>query len=426
MIIPLIETTGVVAPETGNTTEKDDKSNSVFTELFSSVTQENTGKAKTDIEAVDDEANSDSLQEKDANELPWMTMLEQLSQFMERTRQQAAPEQLGQFMELIRQQAAPEQEEAVASAIDTIIGVLEGNDVSGDTDIAALLTEIQSCFEQLGSEGKEAILARMPQEFKLFQEPNSAATEDTFQRSSNLCPLENSSEPSQAPGMTLSRSDAQQNVGVISDENPEQTATVETAPDDGVKEKDRDSSQAEGLSSRSVFDVDENSSTASTEYTAVKTQDSYKVIADNTLSKLTDILASYDEQGNNRFEIQLEPENLGKLSITLTMSEDGLKALIGTKDAQVHSLLTSEINALVEKLRENGVQIKSLDVICTNMGGQQLGDQHSDNAYSGRDSAQYGGRQTEDIQTAYEESNSTQLYAWVDEELIGCTVSYRA
>ena len=70
---------------------------------------------------------------------------------------------------------------------------------------------------------------------------------------------------------------------------------------------------------------------------------------------LADLLSSYEEEGSRQFEIQLEPENLGKLSVTLSMNEDGLKALIRTKDAQVQSLLASDIRSLAAKLSENGV-----------------------------------------------------------------------
>ncbi len=108
------------------------------------------------------------------------------------------------------------------------------------------------------------------------------------------------------------------------------------------------------------------------------------------------------------------------------MGEDGLRALIRTKDSQVHSLLSSEISLLADKLSENGVQIKSLDVICSDMGGEQFDSQYSGNPHAGQDTPSFGGRHPEDVQSAYEELGSTQIYAWANEELIGSTVSYRA
>ncbi len=156
----------------------------------------------------------------------------------------------------------------------------------------------------------------------------------------------------------------------------------------------------------------------------VKAGDIIRTAADSALSKLSEIMSSFGEHSASRFEIQLEPENLGSLSISLSMSSNGLKALIRTKDSQVQSLLASEINSLLDKLGENNVQIKSIDVICTGSGGDELLNQNSGNTHSGRNSHAYRGNYAETVQTAYEEK--TQYYAWVNEDVLGSTVVYRA
>jgi hypothetical protein len=97
-------------------------------------------------------------------------------------------------MQLIGQCANPEHRALVAATQETITGVLEGNGVSGDTDIAgdsiaSALTELRNCFSQLGSGEKEAILARMPQATLLFEEPDSAATQTPMEAGSITWPF---------------------------------------------------------------------------------------------------------------------------------------------------------------------------------------------------------------------------------------------
>ena len=459
-----INNTDTVVTEGSKKINYDNETDADFSKALNSVLEEGTEKTKSTEKKADDETVIKDQQEKKIDGT-WNTLLEQLYQ----------------LADLIGQQAGTELEEAVSTEINNIIGVLEGNGVSGDTDIATLLTEIQDRIEQLGSEEKETITARMPQLLELFEEADNTVTEDEIQLSSNLCPLENSSEPVQMTAKPLSTmiqdADAlsakaadlgsgaetvsenitaavHTTVAVQTDDvqmDTEQADTAETmdsssidrqaesqdaqkeqgggtASDDDTADKLTDAKQADKtakVSDSSTADTEDYARTVTASSANTPTNEAVKTAADNALSKLSDILSSYDEQVSEQFEIQLEPENLGKLSISLSMGEDGLKALIRTSDTQVQSLLSSEINALVDKLSENGVEIKSLDVICADMGGQQLDSRNSGNSFYGQQTASYGSTRAEDAQTAYEELNITQI-AMATEELLGSTVSYRA
>ncbi len=132
----------------------------------------------------------------------------------------------------------------------------------------------------------------------------------------------------------------------------------------------------------------------------------------------------YDEKGKV-FEIQLEPERLGKLSITLSMEQEGLKAVIRTKDAKVQSLLASEISALAEKLSENGVQVKRMDVVCGETGSGLSGGQGNGSPDPRQNAGPPWERSFLKIQAAYDSSDSTQYYVSLYEEMLGSTVSYR-
>ena len=417
---PPADTISVVAPETDGRIKKEDKSDDSFAGLLSAIS-EGGRDIKTAVGAPE-ETESAETQKKNHGMSACMEILKQVYQF------------LGQ----IKQDAGTEQRETIASAMKTITDILEGN--TGDTDIAALPTEVKSCVEQLGSREKEAILARMPQINELFQKPDSAATEEINRICSNLCPLENFSEQTvvqvqtvEAPGTDNGNTDAAEaevnasgvNTVFMEEKNAENTQSGDNPPDTREAETaPEQANKAEDTLSRSLPDLD-GPVAVTAENTAADTPDIVKTAVSDAALKLSDILTSYDEKSSGQFEIRLEPENLGKLSITLSMGEDGLKALIHTKDTQVQSLLASEIGTLVDKLSENGVQIKSLDVVCSDMESGQLGGQNSGNAYSGQRSNSYWRRGPEEIQAAYEDSDSTQTYAWAYEELIGSTVSYR-
>ena len=489
-----MDAAGIVLPETHSAKSGSDTSDTGFSDIFSSVTSDSTNKTIEKTDTSNTESGPVCSEKTDEDEQTDIDL-----------------EQLYQLMEIMGQVVKPEHQEAVASIQETITGVLEGNSASGDTDIATALTELKNCFDQLSSEEKEAILARMPQATTLFQEPDRAVTGNPIQIDSILCPLENFSEQTEVSAINQTQTEEQQTVpemtGVqtphptdnepmpihdadsetavivgedessvsvlreagkqlavnnseaadetvdaaadgkahaisrkadpadgkvqtTSDVSSEETRGDDTSANVSVEEEKTDVTQTEETgntsSSQDASEVEATTAMLSADSADTHTDDTIKTAAENALTKLTDILSSYDESGSDQFEIQLEPENLGKLSISLSMGEDGLKALIRTKDAQVQGLLSSEINMLVDKLSENGVQIKSMDVICTDMGGEQFDSQYSGNGFSGQNASSYGGRSSEEMQTAYEEISNTQMYAWADETLLGSTVSYRA
>ena len=480
-----IDAAGSVLPETQSGAKNGDTTEKGFLDIFSTVSKECPKETDTKAAAGNGETSKLKPDEEDTDS----SVRDVLDQIL-------------QLAALIGQYANQADQEVVSSVQETITGVLEGNGVSDDTDIASVLTGLQTCFTQLGSEEKEAILARMPQATTLLQEVNRAATGNLDQIDSIPCPLENFSEPAENPAGSASQSGVQQttaeqagnsitaaaagdairvtasatseanggeaasNADAIVSQNgtPTQTdtdknvfkaqdtqtadvgAAAETADEnaaaateetggeeasadtdvEGDKTQNTRTGETEGASSPDSAETTGTQAAFTADNTPRYTNNDLRTAADNALTKLSDILESYDGTENNRFEIQLEPENLGKLSITLTMGEDGLRAQIRAKDVQIQSLLSSEISTLVEKLSENGVQIKSLDVICADMGGEQLGGQSPGGMFDGQGSGQSRGRHPEDILTAYEETGSNQIYAWADEELLGSTVSYRA
>jgi flagellar hook-length control protein FliK len=433
------DTIGAAFTETESTAKKDDKTGSSFAGLFSIISEGGAAKQETE-----NEKETGSVKSK--KEEPCVSSLP------------AALQQLYQLLEQMKRNAVTGQEvKEISSVMEAIAGVLEGNGASGDTDIAALLTGIQSQMENLGSEAKEAIMARMPQIIGFKQEPDNAATEKPVQIGSSLCPLENDSEkteiPAQVPAQVqaaISENNDKPAVGLSegtapSVEQPENESGVQTVlsgeesaenaqngdetQDSGIRKQEKVPEQAEqpeDTADRNLSDMDVAPAAAAADIAAVDAEGGVVNAVHHACGTLADLFSSYEEEGSRQFEIQLEPENLGKLSVTLSMSEDGLKALIRTKDAQVQSLLASEIRSLADKLSENGVQIRSLDVVCNDTGSGQPDSQNTGNSFAGQGSESHWNRNPEEILIAYEDSEGTQIYSWTCEEMLGSTVSYRA
>lgn len=66
--------------------------------------------------------------------------------------------------------------------------------------------------------------------------------------------------------------------------------------------------------------------------------------------------------------LQLKPQHLGGLTISLTMSADGLMAKLSTANKDVQYMLNDQIINLQDSLKEKGVQIVQMEVIYDQMG----------------------------------------------------------
>lgn len=64
-----------------------------------------------------------------------------------------------------------------------------------------------------------------------------------------------------------------------------------------------------------------------------------------------------------RMEISLKPDHLGKISVELTLTDNGLSAKIIANDEGVKNLLAAHINRLSETLAEKGIRVENVEVI---------------------------------------------------------------
>ncbi|MGI5970194.1 MAG: flagellar hook-length control protein FliK [Oscillospiraceae bacterium] len=368
-------------------------------------------------------------------------------------------QQLLSLMGMTERSAGTSENEEITPAVETFTGVLEGNGVSGDTDIAALQATAQSIFESLGSEERETIMARMPQIRKLFQETGNAAQGEP---GGNLCPLENSSEQVRAVAQALAQALAEEPQVVLNEASrslniPENdkievsyskpaagetlqaavTADAEDLAQPGAAGAECKASESAGMEKEETDPKREENADLTPKLlsgfgisreAAAPDKPAGSVIkaaVSTAFSEITDFLSHFHEESGGRLEIQLEPESLGKLTISITRGEGGLKALIRTKDSRVHELLSGEIGALADKLGEKGVELRSLDVICSDPGPGQFGSESFGGSDRGRGYGS-GWKRPDKVQAAYESSNITKIFDWSYEDVIGSTVSYSA
>lgn len=90
---------------------------------------------------------------------------------------------------------------------------------------------------------------------------------------------------------------------------------------------------------------------------AVSQQD----MVDN-ITRMVDSITTAAEQGKAEMQVDLKPEYLGKLSISLVMDSEGLHAQIKAADLAAKSLIQTELPALQEMLRERGLPMAKVEV----------------------------------------------------------------
>ena len=71
------------------------------------------------------------------------------------------------------------------------------------------------------------------------------------------------------------------------------------------------------------------------------------------------------KSGNNKVSIILQPENLGKVSVEIMNSKDGIVAKMTTDSQQVKELFDKNVEALKSNLSSQGVNVNNIKVECS-------------------------------------------------------------
>ncbi|MGE4484055.1 MAG: flagellar hook-length control protein FliK [Oscillospiraceae bacterium] len=324
----------------------------LFEALFSLLSANvPTGEDENDVSG-----ESDSKSKKTADQSQLSSLLALFASLY----QTADPNQITGLNE---QQTGSNSEKAAVLSKADITDVLEGNFDSGSKDIASMLTEIQSCTTQTAGGKNEEIMARMPQIIELMSETDSSAAKEIKEfLSSRMCPLENASEEMASDENTISIK------SVGAGEN--QTAVTEEE-DNGLAENSlKQDAKPETGYDAVFFSAGESLLNLGANNDLSQSSAIVENAVSDAIKQFDKMISSYNEQ-NGHFKIQLEPEYLGKLSVSISMGRDGLTARIQTENAQVQNILAGQIDQLIDKLGDSGIQVKNVDVVCADMGGQQ-------------------------------------------------------
>ncbi len=83
----------------------------------------------------------------------------------------------------------------------------------------------------------------------------------------------------------------------------------------------------------------------------------------NRWEELADKMKVLESNGKDKLTIQLRPENLGRLDVSLLKEKDGLVAQLKASNAEAKNLLDTNKKAIQTSLENKGIQVKSVQVL---------------------------------------------------------------
>ena len=93
------------------------------------------------------------------------------------------------------------------------------------------------------------------------------------------------------------------------------------------------------------------------------------------------------ERDPSSIQIQLEPKELGSITITLASGASGVAAKIQTDNAQAASLISGQVERMIQAMEAKGVRVENVDVVYGQMSQQNF-------SQSGNNASQYGAERT--------------------------------
>jgi flagellar hook-length control protein FliK len=115
--------------------------------------------------------------------------------------------------------------------------------------------------------------------------------------------------------------------------------------------------------------------------------------ARSVIEQITQYAAVTKSEGVTTLELQLQPAELGKLSIIMEQASDGLRAVIRPQNDSVRGLIAAHTEELLRGLRDMGLNMKDVTVSQPTVAWDfTRGDFSRQNADGGRFAGREGGR----------------------------------
>lgn len=110
---------------------------------------------------------------------------------------------------------------------------------------------------------------------------------------------------------------------------------------------------------QATFDT---SAAAKTEFQQTVQTREQPAVRQTVMTTIIDTISTAFGKKTTEMVVQLKPEHLGGLSISLSMGESGLVAKMVTGEQSVHNMIHGEIGMLQEALREKGILVVHMEV----------------------------------------------------------------
>ncbi|MCL1829499.1 MAG: flagellar hook-length control protein FliK [Oscillospiraceae bacterium] len=136
------------------------------------------------------------------------------------------------------------------------------------------------------------------------------------------------------------------------------------------------------------------------------------------------LVESITAPDSNNMEIQLKPEFLGKVAISLALGGEGLEIKIKADEAAAGRLLAGQITQLSESLTEKGVKVSSIDVVYTGVSEHAFGGYRPKGDAQPEESRYTGGAETANINFGFGFTEEPQRISMIDAGL--SSIEFRA
>ncbi len=135
------------------------------------------------------------------------------------------------------------------------------------------------------------------------------------------------------------------------------------------------------------------------------------------MSQVTAKFEQLQQQGSNKVSIVLQPENLGRVSVEIMNSKDGLVAKMTTDTQQVKELFDKNVEALKSNLSAQGVNVNSIKVECSQESSnhgmefeREQFNQSFENHQNGQNQTNHSNQNTQSVySTEYNSSQSEEV-----------------
>lgn len=128
----------------------------------------------------------------------------------------------------------------------------------------------------------------------------------------------------------------------------------------------------------------------------IKVADPYMRLNQNAVEKVADKITNHILAGKNEFQIQLNPENLGKIQVKISMLDEGIKVIFSCENQKTCNLLSDRagaLNQIVEHNTGNPVEIEVKEDYWNQQ--KDAADQHSNQNQRQEESRKQKSEQTE-------------------------------